>query len=98
MITLLHYFLIPQLEKFRNHNSQWLCMVESQQDRDNEQDFLDNNDEDNDLDTYLRSEYLDNCNLYNSSNINEQDTDTNSNNSNNPASPAMSTYSRPVST
>ncbi|ALC48680.1 Kap3 [Drosophila busckii] len=85
-----------KLEKFRNHNSQWLCMVESQQDHDNEQDYVDNNDDDNDLDTYLRSEYLDNCELYNSSNINnEPDNDSNSNNSNNPASPA---YSRPVST
>ncbi|XP_034490560.1 kinesin-associated protein 3 isoform X2 [Drosophila innubila] len=81
-----------KLEKFRNHNSQWLCMVELQQDRDNEQD------DDNDLDTYLRSEYLDNCDLYNSSNINEHNNDTNSNNSNNPGSPTMSTYSRPVST
>ncbi|KAM8707764.1 hypothetical protein ACLKA7_014837 [Drosophila subpalustris] len=86
-----------KLEKFRNHNSQWLCMVELQQDRDNEQDYLENNDDDNDLDTYLRSEYLDNCDLYNSSNINEHDNDTNSNNSNNPGSPTT-TYSRPVST
>ncbi|XP_020802115.1 kinesin-associated protein 3 [Drosophila serrata] len=87
-----------KLEKFRNHNSQWLCMVESQQDQDNEQDYADQEDEcDNDLDTYLRSEYLDNCNdLYNNDNA---DNDSNSNNSNNnPASPAMSTYSRPLST
>ncbi|XP_032594240.1 kinesin-associated protein 3 [Drosophila grimshawi] len=87
-----------KLEKFRNHNSQWLCMVESQQDRDNEQDYVDNSENDNDIDTYIRSEYLDNCDLYNSSNINEADNDTNSNNSNNPGSPAMSTYGRPVST
>ncbi|XP_062138534.1 kinesin-associated protein 3 [Drosophila sulfurigaster albostrigata] len=84
-----------KLEKFRNHNSQWLCMVESQQDRETEQDFLENNDDDNDLDTYLRSEYLNNCDLYNSSNINERDNDTNSTNSNNPGSPS---YSRPIST
>lgn len=73
-------------------------MVESQQDQDNEQDYADQEDEcDNDLDTYLRSEYLDNCNdLYNNDNA---DNDSNSNNSNNnPASPAMSTYSRPLST
>ncbi|KAH8273277.1 hypothetical protein KR018_004261 [Drosophila ironensis] len=86
-----------KLEKFRNHNSQWLCMVESQQDQDNEQDYVDQEDEcDNDLDTYLRSEYLDNCDLYNNDNA---DNDSNSNNSNNnPASPAMSTYNRPLST
>ncbi|XP_068141377.1 LOW QUALITY PROTEIN: kinesin-associated protein 3 [Drosophila tropicalis] len=84
-----------KLEKFRNHNSQWLCMVESQQDQDNEHDYVDNEDDENDLDTYLRSEYLDNCDLYNQ----EGDNDSQSNNSNNPASPAMSTYnSRPVST
>ncbi|XP_032289317.1 kinesin-associated protein 3 isoform X2 [Drosophila virilis] len=72
-----------KLEKFRNHNSQWLCMVESQQERDNEQDYVDNNDNDNDLNTFIRSEYLDNCNIYNS-NINELEYD----------SPAISTYSK----
>ncbi|XP_030378997.1 kinesin-associated protein 3 [Scaptodrosophila lebanonensis] len=92
-----------KLEKFRNHNSQWLCMVESQQDHDNEQDYVDNEEDDNDLDTYLRSEYLDNCDLYNSAHANDGGGssgggDNDSNNSNNPASPAMSTYSRPVST
>ncbi|KAH8344643.1 hypothetical protein KR067_002267 [Drosophila pandora] len=88
-----------KLEKFRNHNSQWLCMVESQQDQDNEQDYADQEDEcDNDLDTYLRSEYLDNVDLYNNDNA-DNDSNSNSNNSNNnPASPAMSTYSRPLST
>ncbi|XP_036317889.1 kinesin-associated protein 3, partial [Rhagoletis pomonella] len=83
-----------KLEKFRNHNSQWLCMVESQQDQDNEQDYIDNDEEENELDTYLRTEYLDNCDLYNSTNTNKESED---NESNNPASPAMSTYSRPVS-
>ncbi|XP_026848654.1 kinesin-associated protein 3 isoform X2 [Drosophila persimilis] len=90
-----------KLEKFRNHNSQWLCMVESQQDQDNEQDYADQEDEcDNDLDTYLRSEYLDNCDLYNNDlNGDNESNNSNSNNSNNnPASPAMSTYSRPLST
>ncbi|XP_054727676.1 kinesin-associated protein 3 isoform X1 [Anastrepha obliqua] len=86
-----------KLEKFRNHNSQWLCMVESQQDQDNEQDYVDNNEDENELDTYLRTEYLDNCDLYNSTNTNKESEDNESNNSNNPASPAMSTYSRPVS-
>nr|XP_016923259.1 kinesin-associated protein 3 isoform X1 [Drosophila suzukii] len=87
-----------KLEKFRNHNSQWLCMVESQQDQDNEQDYADQEDEcDNDLDTYLRSEYLDNCDLYNDNADNESNSNSNHSN-NNPASPAMSTYSRPLST
>ncbi|XP_017491678.1 PREDICTED: uncharacterized protein LOC108379836 [Rhagoletis zephyria] len=69
-------------------------MVESQQDPDNEQDYIDNDEEENELDTYLRTEYLDNCDLYNSTNTNKESED---NESNNPASPAMSTYSRPVS-
>nr|NP_001259445.2 kinesin associated protein 3, isoform N [Drosophila melanogaster]AGB95288.2 kinesin associated protein 3, isoform N [Drosophila melanogaster] len=87
-----------KLEKFRNHNSQWLCMVESQQDQDNEQDYADQEDEcDNDLDTYLRSEYLDNCDLYNDNADNDSNSNSNHSN-NNPASPAMSTYSRPLST
>ncbi|XP_039959775.1 kinesin-associated protein 3 isoform X1 [Bactrocera neohumeralis] len=86
-----------KLEKFRNHNSQWLCMVESQQDQDNEQDYADNDENENELDTYLRNDYLDNCDLYNSSNTNKESEDNESNNSNNPASPALSTYSRPVS-
>lgn len=73
-------------------------MVESQQERDNEQDYVDNNDNDNDLNTFIRSEYLDNCNIYNNSNINEPDNDSNSYNSNNPESPAISTYSKSVST
>ncbi|XP_020716835.1 kinesin-associated protein 3 isoform X2 [Ceratitis capitata] len=83
-----------KLEKFRNHNSQWLCMVESQQDQDNEQDYADNDENENELDTYLRNDYLDNCDLYNSANTNKESED---NESNNPASPALSTYSRPVS-
>ncbi|XP_023169763.2 kinesin-associated protein 3 isoform X2 [Drosophila hydei] len=82
-----------KLEKFRNHNSQWLCMVESQQERDSEQDYTDNND--NDVNTFIRSEYLDNCDLYN---INDHDIDSNSNNSNPLESSVNSTYSRPVST
>jgi len=97
VILQLESFLL-QLEKFRNHNSQWLCMVESQQDQDNEQDYADQEDEcDNDLDTYLRSEYLDNCDLYNDNADNESNSNSNHSN-NNPASPAMSTYSRPLST
>lgn len=89
-----------QLEKFRNHNSQWLCMVESQQHEDNTEDYQDEEDEEHDLDNYLRSEYLDNCDLYNSnSNTNKEneDQDESNSNSNNPASPANSSYSRPVS-
>ncbi|XP_067640565.1 kinesin-associated protein 3 isoform X4 [Eurosta solidaginis] len=86
-----------KLEKFRNHNSQWLCMVESQQDHDNEEDYADNDEDENELDTYLRTDYLDNCDLYNSTNTNKGSEDNESNNSNNPASPALSTYSRPVS-
>ncbi|XP_037932286.1 kinesin-associated protein 3-like [Teleopsis dalmanni] len=84
-----------KLEKFRNHNSQWLCMVESLQDHDNEQDYADNEEDENELNTYLHSEYLDNCDLYNSTNTNKESEDNDS--SINPASPAMSTYSRPVS-
>ncbi|TDG39108.1 hypothetical protein AWZ03_014470 [Drosophila navojoa] len=87
-----------KLEKFRNHNSQWLCMVESQQERDNEQDYTENNDNDNDLNTFMRSEYLQNCDLYNSSNINDYDIDSNSNNSNHLECPLNSIFSRPVST
>lgn len=95
-------FFSFQLEKFRNHNSQWLCMVESQQHQDNDS-FNNGEEEQNDLDNYLRGEYLDNCayadDLYNSnSNSNNKESEDNdSNNSNNPASPANSTYSRPVS-
>lgn len=69
-------------------------MVESQQDQDNEQDYADNDENENELDTYLRNDYLDNCDLYNSANTNKESED---NESNNPASPALSTYSRPVS-
>ena len=95
-----------QLEKFRNHNSQWLCMVESQQHEDNNDSFNDQEVEQNDLDNYLRGEYLDNCayvdDLYNSNSNsnnsnNKESEDNDSNNSNNPASPANSTYSRPIS-
>uniref|UniRef100_A0A1I8Q867 Kinesin-associated protein 3 n=1 Tax=Stomoxys calcitrans TaxID=35570 RepID=A0A1I8Q867_STOCA len=84
-----------KLEKFRNHNSQWLCMVESQQHEDNNEDYQDEEDEEHDLDNYLRGEYLDNCDLYN--NTNKENEDNEDSNSNNPASPANSSYSRPVS-
>ncbi|EDW10973.1 C-module-binding factor A [Drosophila mojavensis] len=73
-------------------------MVESQQERDNEQDYIENNDNDNDLNTFMRSEYLQNCDLYNSSNINEYDIDSNSINSNHLEGSLNSIYSRPVST
>uniref|UniRef100_A0A1I8MFD8 Kinesin-associated protein 3 n=1 Tax=Musca domestica TaxID=7370 RepID=A0A1I8MFD8_MUSDO len=89
-----------KLEKFRNHNSQWLCMVESQQHEDNNEDYQDEEEEEHDLDNYLRGEYLDNCDLYNSNNTQKESEDTemeSNNNSNNPASPANSSYSRPVS-
>lgn len=68
-------------------------MVESQQNEDNNEE----EDEVHDLDNYLRSEYLDNCDLYNTNQNNKETEDNESNNSNNPASPANSTYSRPVS-
>ncbi|XP_065362769.1 kinesin-associated protein 3 isoform X1 [Calliphora vicina] len=86
-----------KLEKFRNHNSQWLCMVESQQHEDNNESYNDEADEEHNLDNYLRGEYLDNCDLYNTTHNNKESEDNDSNNSNHPASPTNSTYSRPVS-
>ncbi|XP_073833693.1 kinesin associated protein 3 isoform X3 [Musca autumnalis] len=92
-----------KLEKFRNHNSQWLCMVESQQHEDNNEDYQDEEEEEHDLDNYLRGEYLENCDddLYNSNNTQKDPEDaemeSSNTNSNNPASPANSSYSRPVS-
>ncbi|KAL9878918.1 kinesin associated protein 3 isoform 2-T2 [Glossina fuscipes fuscipes] len=86
-----------KLEKFRNHNSQWLCMVESQQHEDNNEDYNEQEEEEHDLNTYLRGEYLDNCDLYNSNQTNKENEDNDSNNSNNPASPSNSTYGRPAS-
>lgn len=71
-------------------------MVESQQERDNEQDYTENID--NDLNNFIRSEYLHNCDIYNNSNINEYDIDCNSNNSNHLEGSLNSIYSRPVST
>lgn len=60
-------------------------MVESQQGQDD--DAIQNDDE-SDLPAYLASDYLDQCDLYNSGEDNE---------SNNRSSPALSNYSRPVS-
>ncbi|XP_055911716.1 kinesin-associated protein 3 isoform X1 [Eupeodes corollae] len=80
-----------KLEKFRNHNSQWLSMVEQQQDHEDNQDYVNNEDDEGELPPYLTSDYLDRCDLYQSVDDND------SNNENNPGSPAMSTYSRPVS-
>lgn len=54
-----------QLEKFRNHNSQWLSMVETQQDNDDTNDFGNAADEDGELPNYLTTDYFDHCLLDN---------------------------------
>ncbi|CAD7091013.1 unnamed protein product [Hermetia illucens] len=77
-----------KLEKFRNHNAQWLNMVESQQDQDDGQDYGTLDDDDGELPPYLTSDYLDQCDLYNCAEEAENITR---------GSPASSTYSRPVS-
>ncbi|XP_055375218.1 kinesin-associated protein 3 isoform X2 [Condylostylus longicornis] len=53
-----------KLEKFRNHNSQWLNMVEAQQDL--QEDYVGADEDETELPTYLTSEYLDQCDIYNS--------------------------------
>ncbi|XP_055711983.1 kinesin-associated protein 3 [Phlebotomus papatasi] len=58
-----------KLEKFRNHNAQWLTMVETQQDHEDSQDF--GNVDDVDLQSFIPSEYLDQCRLYQSGESND---------------------------
>lgn len=81
-----------KLEKFRNHNAQWLSMVESQQEDESQYGFGPmEDDEDVDLPPYLTSEYLDQ--LYNSG-----DPNSNENSELNfRATSAMSNFSRPIS-
>ncbi|XP_055614070.1 kinesin-associated protein 3 [Uranotaenia lowii] len=81
-----------KLEKFRNHNSQWLSMVETQEETDDIQDYGPIDDDDGDLPAYLASDYLDQCMLYQSGESND---DGESNN--NRSTSAMSNYSRPMS-
>uniref|UniRef100_A0A6B2EDZ3 Putative kinesin associated protein kap n=1 Tax=Phlebotomus kandelakii TaxID=1109342 RepID=A0A6B2EDZ3_9DIPT len=78
-----------KLEKFRNHNAQWLTMVETQQDHEDSQDF--GNVDDVDLQSFIPSEYLDQCRLYQSGESNDDSE------SNYRATSALSNYSRPLS-
>lgn len=55
-----------KLEKFRNHNAQWLSMVESQHGQDDSQFYGAMDDED-----LLTADYLDQCMLYQSGDSNE---------------------------
>lgn len=78
-----------KLEKFRNHNAQWLSMVESQQEQDDSQYY--GQIEDDDLPPYLTSDYLDQCMLY-------QSPDSNDNSEHNyRVASGLSNHSRPVS-
>ncbi|XP_058064273.1 kinesin-associated protein 3 isoform X1 [Anopheles bellator] len=79
------------VEKFRNHNSQWLSMVDSQESVDDIQTNGPLEDEQSDLNAYLTSDYLDQ--LYNSGGDSNDDAESNKNRSGS----AMSNYSRPVS-
>lgn len=81
-----------KLEKFRNHNSQWLSMVETQEETDDIQDYGPMDDDDGDLPAYLTADYLDQCMLYQSGESNGDDGD-----SQNRSTSAMSNYSRPMS-
>uniref|UniRef100_A0A1L8DUQ1 Putative kinesin associated protein kap n=1 Tax=Nyssomyia neivai TaxID=330878 RepID=A0A1L8DUQ1_9DIPT len=54
-----------KLEKFRNHNAQWLTMVETQQEDSHEFGNVD------DLQSFIPSEYLDQCRLYQSGESND---------------------------
>ncbi|XP_053694535.1 kinesin-associated protein 3 isoform X2 [Sabethes cyaneus] len=80
-----------KLEKFRNHNSQWLSMVETQEEIDDIQDYGPMDDDDGDLPAYLTSDYLDQCMLYQSGESNDDGE------ANNRSTSAMSNYSRPTS-
>lgn len=83
-----------KLEKFRNHNAQWLTMVESQQEQDESQYFEPIEDDDAELPPYLTSEYLDQCMLFNQT----EPTNSSENSEHNfRATSAMSNYSRPIS-
>lgn len=79
------------MEKFRNHNSQWLSMVDSQESVDDIQTYGPMEDDESDLNAYLTSDYLDQ--LYHSGADSNDDADSNKNRSGS----AMSNYSRPVS-
>uniref|UniRef100_A0A2M4A7L9 Putative kinesin associated protein kap n=1 Tax=Anopheles triannulatus TaxID=58253 RepID=A0A2M4A7L9_9DIPT len=79
------------VEKFRNHNSQWLSMVDSQESVDDIQTYGPMEDDESDLNAYLTSDYLDQ--LYHSGADSNDDADSNKNRSGS----AMSNYSRPVS-
>uniref|UniRef100_A0A182W502 Kinesin-associated protein 3 n=1 Tax=Anopheles minimus TaxID=112268 RepID=A0A182W502_9DIPT len=79
------------LEKFRNHNSQWLSMVDSQEAADDIQTYGPIEDDEADLPTYLTSEYLDQ--LYLLGGDTNDDNDCNKHRSGS----SMSNYSRPVS-
>jgi len=75
-----------KLEKFRNHNSQWLNMIETQKNNENIDDIDNENDDDydnqlykeddNNLSKYLNSDYLDQCFYQNPTN-NDNDADSN---------------------
>lgn len=80
-----------KLEKFRNHNSQWLSMVETQEETDDIQDYGPMDDDDGDLPAYLTADYLDQCMLYQSGESNDDGE------GNNRSTSAMSNYSRPMS-
>ncbi|XP_055523469.1 kinesin-associated protein 3 [Wyeomyia smithii] len=80
-----------KLEKFRNHNSQWLSMVETQEEIDDIQDYGPMDDDDGDIPAYLTSDYLDQCMLYQSGESNDDGE------ANNRSTSAMSNYSRPTS-
>ncbi|KAG5681802.1 hypothetical protein PVAND_011210 [Polypedilum vanderplanki] len=75
-----------KLEKFRNHNSQWLTMVETQE-ADDIQDYGTVEDEDGDLPVYLTSDYL--TQIYQSGESNDDSGDA--------RTPSNSSFSRPMS-
>uniref|UniRef100_A0A182QJ16 Kinesin associated protein kap n=1 Tax=Anopheles farauti TaxID=69004 RepID=A0A182QJ16_9DIPT len=81
------------LEKFRNHNSQWLSMVDSQETADDIQTYGPIEDDEADLPTYLTSEYLDQLYLLGGDGGAPDDPDCNKHRSGS----SMSNYSRPVS-
>lgn len=60
-----------KLENFRNHNAQWLSMVETLQE-DNQEDYS-NGLEDADLEEFMPSEYLEHCKFYQSQEEEEGD-------------------------
>lgn len=78
--------ILFQLEKFRNHNSQWLSMVETQE-ADDMQDFGPMDDEEGDLPAvYLTSDYLNQIYQSGESNDDSDHIRTPSNNSSRPVS------------